>query len=596
MAFKVYLLIILTFIVNNSVALGQDLQVSIQTDETTVRVNDLISVTVSVSGETRGGLPKPDLAYSEGLRQISSARSSGQSISIINGQYSITQSEQYTFSASKPGTYTIGPAAINFNGKKSTSNTLTIKVLAENEKAAGQNLDEDQLVFIKAVPSNLQPVIGEPVYIRFRLYYRTRINNVSLAQDASSAGMLSEAITTKRYAAQPDQEVINGLTYQVINIRELMVFPIQAGKLTLTPLVLNFQMAKPKVNNNRRSLFDDFLMDPFQEYKNVNKSSNAIEFNVKNIPNAPSDFSGFVGQLTASRSFSATEVEVNQPITITITYTGTGNFKNSIFPKLSFDSKIESYQPKEINKVFISDKGFAGTIDHEYIIIPRTSGNFQLPAINISYFDLASKSIKTITLPAQQLTVKGNTNQSITPGIAYDFRTIGRDISFIRTETEFIKESQTGEPYLIMTFAGIFLLWGGLFGWIVIYQQRLKEQSDTIGFAYKHADKFAKQSLNHVRKLADDPNNTRQILTEIHKVVSRFVANKAKLSETAWTVEEVIQLLVTKQIPSEKLTALEFYLNQLNEYRFAPISTIQKTHQELIQDAETYLADLSMYL
>lgn len=578
---------------------AQDVKIDLSVDETTVRVNDLIGVNISVTGGGMNNMPSAILDAPDGIKEMTGSSSTSQSISIINGVTSVTASEKRTFMATKVGDFTIGPAKVTFKGKNYVSNKITVKVIAAGKKIPSDspNSGIDDYVFIRAIPAKTSIVVGEPVYVKYRLYFKTRIANVKFVQDVTTTGALTDDFDTKTPSTRPVEEVYKGVNYNAITLREIIVYPQQSGEVILNPVVMNVQAARPK-SSGRRSIFDDFLIDPFQEYATVNISSPTVKLSVKSISPSPSNFSGFVGELKGKIDVSKLEANINEPVTVKLSFTGTGNFKNLIIPKLNFPSSVESYPPKEESQIKNSINGGTGKYSIEYVVIPRYSGDVVLPKMDIAYYDLSSKNYQTISLPEQKISVKGGTAQSAGnagSNQAYDFRTIGRDISFIHTNTELSEtaENPISKVYLGMIFCMIG--WIGLFGFMFYRQRSDAAKSDKISYAHKNAEKFAKRALQNATSLSQNAD-IKLVLGEIHKVISQFVSHKTKLNETVWTVEELLNILKQKNIPDESLQTISTFLNRLNEFRFAPVQMIEIGAETAITEAEKALTELSKYL
>lgn len=578
-----------------STGAAQEIELSISSDRTTYRVNDIVTITLEVATSGNVNLPEPTLSPVKELKRLPGQSSSGQSISIVNGSYRVSTTQTHTYLATETGSLKVGPATVVFKGKTVQSNSLALKIVPADAKLGsetGQDLDE--LVFIKASANKTTPVVGEPVYIRYRLYFRTRINNPRQVQDFTVSGALTDDVNTGVPNQRPQNEVVGGITYSAVNIREIVIYPQQAGPLEIKPLVLTVQAARPR-KNNRQSVFDDFLLDPFQEYTQLSVSSNSLKLAVKSTGPLPADYTGFVGDISGKRTVSRQTAEVNQPVSVIMTFEGTGNFKNFLPPKLSFGSQVEVYPPKETTKMNAGVRGGSGTWSVEYILIPRYSGDISIPSVNWSWWDSEAGKVKTETFPAVTIPVTGGSGTSGIPsGERVDFRTIGKDISFIRTgsvwsETASLRFSP--HQWAVPLF---FILWG-TFGLAFLFLRRSDRlRSDYKTFAHRHAEKFARKSLEKARKLAET-TDTREVLGEIHRVISQFIAHKLKIGETAWTTSEVIQLLTSQQMPPDQLTRVSAYLQKLNEYRFAPVQAITESKEELIGHAEIILADLSAF-
>ena len=107
-------------------------------------------------------------------------------------------------------------------------------------------------------------------------------------------------------------------------------------------------------------------------------------------------FSGGVGEFTISSSISTKELKTNDAVTIKLVISGTGNLKLVNTPEVAFPKDFEVYDPKIDNKFTLTREGLSGNKVIEYLAIPRHAGNFTIPPVEFSYFDLKSNSYKTI--------------------------------------------------------------------------------------------------------------------------------------------------------------------------------------------------------
>ncbi|MCA0448138.1 MAG: hypothetical protein LCH54_18110, partial [Bacteroidetes bacterium] len=264
-------------------------------------------------------------------------------------------------------------------------------------------------------------------------------------------------------------------------------------------------------------------------------------------------------------------------------------------PKIEFGSNAETYPPKETVKINAESRGGSGKWTVEYVVIPRVSGELIIPAVSLSYYNLSLGKFDQIVFDAKKIKVTGNSSAGTGSGEKYDFRSLGRDITFIQTVTSFSKTSNKSLEPLQIAVISIILAWGGFFVVVFVRKKLAADQSDRLNYAHKNAEKFARKSFIHVRKVAET-SDLKEVLAEIQKVFNKFIANRAKLPESAWTVDEVLEVIGKKNVPDEILVSLRNYLTRLNEYRFAPIQMISESKEELIQDAEKNLTDLSTYL
>ena len=115
---------------------------------------------------------------------------------------------------------------------------------------------------------------------------------------------------------------------------------------------------------------------------------------------------------------------------------GTGNLKLVNTPEVAFPKDFEVYDPKIDNKFTLTREGLSGNKVIEYLAIPRHAGNFTIPPVEFSYFDLKSNSYKTIKTEAYSLEVEkgaGNADQIIADFTnKEDLKVLGQDIRYIK--------------------------------------------------------------------------------------------------------------------------------------------------------------------
>ena len=123
----------------------------------------------------------------------------------------------------------------------------------------------------------------------------------------------------------------------------------------------------------------------------------AINIDVTALPSGkPAGFSGGVGEFSISSSINSTDVKTNDAITIKIVISGTGNMKLIANPEVEFPEGFEVYDPKVDSQVRLTANGLTGNKIIEYLAIPRHAGDYKIPAVSFSYFDIKSKSYKTL--------------------------------------------------------------------------------------------------------------------------------------------------------------------------------------------------------
>ena len=148
-------------------------------------------------------------------------------------------------------------------------------------------------------------------------------------------------------------------------------------------------------------------MDPFDVFfgggslmQVVRKSITApsCELEVMPLPSPkPNNFTGAVGHFSISGSLTPEELKTNDAATLRLVVSGYGNMKLMTAPKVKFPQDFEIYDPKETDKTTYTSVGAKGNKVYDYVAVPRHGGTFHIPAVEFCYFDLDSKSYKTLT-------------------------------------------------------------------------------------------------------------------------------------------------------------------------------------------------------
>ena len=88
------------------------------------------------------------------------------------------------------------------------------------------------------------------------------------------------------------------------------------------------------------------------------------------------------------------------------------------------------------NQVRLTQEGLTGNKVIEYLAIPRHAGNYKIPGASFSYFDIRSKSYKTLKTEDYVINVEkgaGNADQVIANFTnKEDLKVLGEDIRYIK--------------------------------------------------------------------------------------------------------------------------------------------------------------------
>ena len=442
--------------------------------------------------------------------------SSSYSTQIINGKSTSQSSFSYTYILTAPeeGSFTIGPASIVINGSNYKSNSVTINVLPPDKDAdksqSGQSASPSSAVeikntdaFIRAIVSKNRIYEQEGFMVTFKLYTTLDVVNFGRIEFPEFEGFLVEELDIPSNQ-QLQLEHYNGKNYYTADLRKTLLFPQRSGKMTIPSGRLEMIFSVP----SGKKISSFFGMQEVNVDVKKPMITNPVSIDVTALPSGkPSSFNGAVGSFTFKSSISTDKISANEPVTIKLEISGTGNQKLIQNPEVEFPTNFELYDPTIDNALIPSANGFNGTRTIEYLVIPRYEGDYSIPPIEFSYFDINSRSYKTVKSPTYSLTVLKGDPSKATASSSYvnqqEVR-VEQDIRYIKTE----------EPTFINTdnfFVGSWRYWVWyiipfvlLCVFFIVYRKQMKLNANIVLMRNRRANKVAKRRLkraeNYLKK------------------------------------------------------------------------------------------------
>jgi hypothetical protein len=384
--------------------------------------------------------------------------------------------------------------------------------------------------------------------------------NYSLDKIPNLTGFWSQDIELPQ---QPvfHRENLDGVAYDVAEIKKMVVFPQRAGALEIDRMhgevVARVQVKQQRSNDPFSQFFNDPFSNPF--FGNVRDvkvplNSAPIKISVKELPSgAPASFSGAVGKFTCEFSLDKKATKSNEPVTLRIKINGKGNIKLIEAPKVDFPPDMETYDPKESSNVSATAAGVSGNKTFEYLMIPRTGGDYKLPVESFAYFDLDKKQYVEIPAPELNLKVeKGAETATTTVGMVSksDVQLLGKDISFIKTNEPEILEKH--EPFWgsFAFFLALLIPMALSVACVIVLSKYRQKMSNTGWVKSQRASKTALKRLSDAKKHLD--NKQRNLfLDELSKSLWGFVSDKLGIPVSDLSKETAGQALMNKAVPEQ---------------------------------------------
>jgi len=524
--------------------------------------------------------------------------STSSSTSFVNGKRTSSFEQTYTYMlmAQRAGTFTISPATVKVDGENVQSNGVRIEVLPEDQPSSstsqtgqsGQTRQSSQSsssgqassenIFVRTIASKTKVHEQEALMITYKLYFA----NVDVAQLTNNTklpeftGFLKQDL--EQGEIQTELEHYNGRNYQTAVLYRTILYPQHSGDIAIDPAKFE-AVLRVQTQQRARSIFDDF----FGTYTNVTKMLTApgVTIHVSGLPSGkPAGFSGGVGKFTLTPSISQTELQANEAVTIKLDISGSGNMKLIKTPAIDWPEGFEPYDPKVTNNFKTTTSGVSGTKSIEYLAIPRSAGEYTIPAVKFSYFDIDEKAYKTLSTPEYTIRVKRGAGSNSDKGeeavvVNYtqkeDIKQLGTDIRYIDTKAPKITNHQSQITnynhvwlwYVIPLLIAIILL--------IVLRKQIKEAADITKMKYKRANKVAQKRLK-AAAAALKANDKDAFYAAIESAAWTYLSDRLSIPTAELNKDNIASILVQKGVSEELIKDVNDVLSTAEFARYAPIT------------------------
>ncbi len=582
-----------------STGFAQEISLIASVNQNTVGLSDAFQFKLEVSGANRS-LPEVELPPLNDFRVLSGPNQSSQ-FNMINGRVNVSKTYSVTLLAKKTGKFTIPSVSVKHKGNTYRSEPIVITVVQETTPAQSQNQNESgesQDLFIRAIPSKTKVYVNDQINVSYKVYFRVPIRNPDFIKLPETVGFWVEEYEIAQNIPVT-QEVINGQQYSVAEVKKLALFPTKSGDLNITPLQLSVDVVERRRRRDPFSVFDDFFDDPLGRTTRKILSSREIKLDVQQLPanGKPENFSGLVGNFNMTVDIDKTTVKANEAITYKIKLSGSGNLKTLQDLQINFPESFEVFNPKISDNVNRRGDRLFFSRDMEYVIIPRSPGEYTLDPLEISFFDPTTKQYRTLRSREYLIDVQeGDLAAGMNSGnfTKSEVRLLGRDIHFIKEKMSDLV-SVDAAPYTSGWFLSALFLPLLALGMAFGYRQHQEKMSTNVEYARKRqASKQAEKRLKTAKTLMNQ-QKFEAFYGEVSRALLGFVADKTNHSAAGLMRDNVASLLHESKVDESLIDEYLKCLDEADFRRFAPGQATPDAAQEFYDSAADLLSNLLKY-
>ncbi len=523
------------------------------------------------------------------------------SISIVNGKKTRSSQTTYTYilMPKSTGTFTLPSAGASVKGQKITSGRLRIEVVSNgatpsggqgssrssggssqqqspSRSATGEVSASD--LFLRLSLNRNSVVVGEPVTATLKLYQRVSISGFEDVKFPTFNGFWSQEVFAPTNI-EFHRESIDDKIYDAAVLRRWVLIPQQAGDVAIDPAELVCQVTV-RTQSGPRSVFDSFFDDDVRTLRKRILSPRQV-VHVSALPaGAPASFGGGVGQFTLSTRLGRDSLAAHDAASLLVTVSGKGNVSLLEAPRLNFPPDFDVYDVKVTENTDKSTGRTSGSKTFEYPFIPRSAGEFTIPPVVYSYYDVGSH--KYVTLTGEPLTVKvgrgsapeGSQSADV-PAVGgvvrKDVRNLGSDIRYISTRVP--SWSQKGSFFCFSPLFWVLLILLLLSSVLLYFVLRriAARKADVAATRGRAAVKLARRKLSQAGEFLQKDLHT-AFYEELHKALLGYVSDKLDMDMSEMSREHISEALLSSGVSADHAAGLGDLLDACEYARYSPDS------------------------
>ena len=587
---KFTLFTILLSVIGSLSLRAQEVQFIVTAEPNVLRAGEQFTITYE-SNQNMSDLVLPELEDFQFLGGPSVSQSTQIESSPGKTYTKTTYSHTYYYRALKEGKFTIEPATAKIKNKQYQSNSITIEVLGgsssgstaggqKDQNAEGSSGASAEDVYIRLIVNKKEAFIGEQIVATIKLYTKLQISGI----DERYKGPDFTGFYTEPIEIPPlrnlERENVDGDIYYTGVLQKVLLIPQKTGELIIAPFDLDISV-RQQVKRKSNNFFDEFFEPSVRDIP-VKLKSNRLVIKSKPLPvDKPAFFTGAVGNFTISSSVDKTQVNTNDAVNYKITVKGTGNYKIVDEPVITFPPDVEKYDP--VIKT-IAENPMTGTKTFEYLLIPHYPGEFILKPVEFSFFDIGSKTYKTLLSSAHTIRVQkgeGDTLLPVISGLAKE------DVKLLTSDIQYIKLKNTAPSFngmFLVGRLGYYLLYGSLallFGLVLwIRRNHIRRRSDLTQIKNRKANLYARRRLKKASRLIRS-ENINEFYDALLRAVWLYLSDKLNIPIAELSKESASTALASKNVKDEIVNGLFEIISECEFARYAPPSDTVNTEQLL---------------
>ena len=216
-----------------------------------------------------------------------------------------------------------------------------------------------------------------------------------------------------------------------------------------------------------------------------------------------------------------------------------------------------------------------GSIYDRYTVVPNAQGQYPIPTVSFSYFDLNSKKYKTLTSKELIISVARDNGQNFTGNPQNT--TQKTNVASLSKQFSSFKSDGGLEPIVRHSFYNTSLFWCLFLGpllliplVIVVSKKQGEKALDVEGNRIRKTNKLARKYLGSAKKAIGQKE---LFYVALERALHNYLKSKLKIETSEFSKEKIKLLLVKKSVNKLQIEQFLNVLESCELARYTPLET-----------------------
>jgi hypothetical protein len=408
-------------------------------------VGDSVQVEMSAMSDTDDVPQNPRLELPPGFSVRGPNVSSSQQISIMNGTFTRRRgiTATWVIASSRPGRYVIGPASVQVGKGRLSGQTMRLDVVPQGSLSQRRpkspfgsggfdpfslfpqfpklpNLDDlddqpllnappqapaeymtdtapDSMAFLRGAVTPTHAIVGQQMTLSVYAYGNRGAFEETYSSEPSRADFVSHVIVDNSFRQPRFMVPIGGTDWSAVKVREVALFPLRAGTLTIGKMRMGFR--GPRYPETR----------PLEGLVRYSPEIHVIVSEPPLAGRPPGYELGDVGQFSLAAEVDPRRTEAGGAVGVSVRVEGTGNLPHRL--RLPERRGVEWLPPTTTEAITPNESVVGGWRQFRYVVRLSEAGTVDLGEVTLPYYDaqtgryaVARAKLGNVTVDAGALT------------------------------------------------------------------------------------------------------------------------------------------------------------------------------------------------